>query len=203
MCVSGDVMKPGFYELPAGAVTLGELIFDVCGGLKPGRKLKAVIPGGSSAKVMRAGEVYKIKVKNAEGKMVDKEIEMLDVVMDAGSLAAVGTMVGSAGVMVMDDSRDMVWALNNLNQFYANESCGQCTPCREGSLWMSKITTRLLEGEGVTNDPKALKNVADNIAGRTVCAFGEACSWPTQSFLAKFPEDFDAAASGSKVAQSE
>jgi NADH-quinone oxidoreductase subunit F len=203
MCVSGDVMKPGFYELPAGAVTLGELIFDVCGGLKPGRKLKAVIPGGSSAKVMRAGEVYKIKVKDAEGKMVDKEIDMLDVVMDAGSLAAVGTMVGSAGVMVMDDSRDMVWALNNLNQFYANESCGQCTPCREGSLWMSKITTRLLEGEGVTNDPKALKNVADNIAGRTVCAFGEACSWPTQSFLAKFPEDFDAAASGSKVAPGE
>jgi NADH-quinone oxidoreductase subunit F len=196
-------MKPGFYELPAGAVTLGELIFDVCGGLKPGRKLKAVIPGGSSAKVMRAGEVYKIKVRNAEGKMVDKEIEMLDVVMDAGSLAAVGTMVGSAGVMVMDDSRDMVWALNNLNQFYANESCGQCTPCREGSLWMSKITTRLLEGEGVTNDAKTLKNVADNIAGRTVCAFGEACSWPTQSFLAKFPEDFEAAASGSKVAQSE
>ena len=150
MCVSGDVMKPGFYELPAGAVTLGELIFDVCGGLKPGRKLKAVIPGGSSAKVMRADEVYKVKAKDAEGKMVEKEIKMLDVVMDAGSLAAVGTMIGSAGVMIMDDSREMVWALNNLNQFYANESCGQCTPCREGSLWMSKITTRMLDGGGVT-----------------------------------------------------
>ena len=100
--------------------------------------------------------------------------------------------------MVMDDSRDMVWVLNNLNQFYANESCGQCTPCREGSLWMSKITTRMLGGEGRTSDPDALKSVADNIAGRTVCAFGEACSWPTQSFLAKFPEEFGAAASGSK-----
>ena len=200
MCVSGDVIRPGFYELPAGAVTLGELIFDICGGLRPGRKLKAVIPGGSSAKVMRADEVYKVKAKNSEGKMVDKEIKMLDVVMDAASLASVGTMVGSGGVMVMDDSRDMVWALNNLNQFYAHESCGQCTPCREGSLWMSKITTRMLDGGGVTNDPKTLKNVADNIAGRTVCAFGEACSWPTQSFLAKFPEEFEAVASGNKVA---
>jgi NADH-quinone oxidoreductase subunit F len=196
MCVSGDVMRPGYYELPAGAVTLGELINDVCGGLKPGRKLKAVIPGGSSAKVMRAGEIYKVKVKGPDGAMVEKEIPMLDVVMDAASLASVGTMVGSGGVMVMDDSRDMVWALNNLNQFYAHESCGQCTPCREGSLWMSKMTTRMLAGHGAANDPTTLKNVADNIAGRTVCAFGEACSWPTQSFLDKFPEEFAALGSG-------
>jgi NADH-quinone oxidoreductase subunit F len=194
MCVSGDVVKPGFYELPAGAVTLGELIFDICGGLKPGRKLKAVIPGGSSAKVLRAEEVFKVKVKGADGQMVDKEIKMLDVVMDAATLGSVGTMVGSGGVMVMDDSREMVWALNNLNQFYAHESCGQCTPCREGSLWMSKITTRMLDGGGQGADPKTLKNVADNIAGRTVCAFGEACAWPTQSFLAKFPEEFEAVA---------
>ena len=130
---------------------------------------------------MRAGEVFKVKAKNSEGKMVDKEINMLDVVMDAASLASVGTMVGSGGVMVMDDSREMVWVLNNLNQFYANESCGQCTPCREGSLWMSKITSRMLDGGGTTGDPKSLKSVADNIAGRTVCAFGEACSWPTRA----------------------
>lgn len=190
MCVSGDVMKPGYYELPCGAVTLGELIFDICGGMKPGRKLKAVIPGGSSAKVLNAEDVFKIKTKAADGSMVEKEIPMLDLVMDAASLAAAGTMVGSGGVIVMDDSRNMVWALNNLNQFYAHESCGQCTPCREGSLWMSKMTTRMLAGEGAANDPATLKNVADNIAGRTVCAFGEACSWPTQSFLAKFPKEF-------------
>lgn len=197
MCVSGDVMRPGYYELPAGAVTLGELIHDICGGLRPGRKLKAVIPGGSSAKVMRADEVYKIKVKGPDGAMVDKEVKMEDVVMDAASLAAVGTMVGSGGVMVMDDTRDMVWALNNLNTFYAHESCGQCTPCREGSLWMLKMTDRMMAGHGVANDPATLKNVADNIAGRTVCAFGEACSWPVQSFLEKFPEEF-AAISGGK-----
>ncbi|MGH8046076.1 MAG: NADH-ubiquinone oxidoreductase-F iron-sulfur binding region domain-containing protein, partial [Chthoniobacterales bacterium] len=127
---------------------------------------------------------------------VEKEVPMLDVVMDAGSLAAVGTMVGSGGVIVMDDSRDMVWALNNLNQFYAHESCGQCTPCREGSLWMSKMTTRMMAGHGAASDPATLKNVADNIAGRTVCAFGEACAWPTQSFLDKFPEEFSALAGG-------
>ena len=191
MCVSGDVMRPGYYELPCGAVTLGELIFDVCGGLKPGRTLKAVIPGGSSAKVLRAGEVFKVKVKGPDGQMVDKEIPLLDVVMDAASLQSVGTMVGSGGVMIMDDTRDMVWALNNLNQFYAHESCGQCTPCREGSLWMSKVTTRIIDQGARPDDAKNLKNIADNIAGRTICAFGEACSWPTQSFLAKFPDEFE------------
>jgi NADH-quinone oxidoreductase subunit F len=191
MCVSGDVMRPGFYEIPCGGVTLGELLHDVCGGLKPGRTLKAVIPGGSSAKVLRAGEVFKIKTKGPDGQMVDKETPLLDLVMDASTLAAAGTMIGSGGVMVMDDSRDMVWALNNLNQFYAHESCGQCTPCREGSLWMSKVTTRIVAQGARHDDAKNLKMIADNIAGRTICAFGEACSWPTQSFLAKFPDEFE------------
>ena len=190
MCVSGDVVRPGPYEIPAGGVTLGELINDVCGGMKPGRKLKAIIPGGSSSKILRAGEVFKMKVKGEDGQMVDKEVPLLDLVMDASSLAAAGTMIGSGGVIVMDDSRDMLWALNNLNQFYAHESCGQCTPCREGVLWIDKMTTRMVNGEGTEQDPKTLKNVADNIAGRTVCAFGEAASWPVQSFLQKFPEEF-------------
>ena len=123
--------------------------------------------------------------------MVDKEIGLLDIPMDFDTLAACGSMAGSGGVIIMDDTRDMVWTLNNLNQFYAHESCGQCTPCREGSLWMSKITTRMVHGDGVPTDRELLKSVADNIAGRTICAFGEACSWPTQSFVAKFPEEFD------------
>jgi len=194
MCVSGDVMRPGPYEIPAGGVTLGELINDVCGGMKPGRKLKAVIPGGSSSKILRAGETFKMKVKGEDGQMVDKEVPLLDLVMDASTLAAAGTMVGSGGVIVMDDSRNMLWALNNLNEFYAHESCGQCTPCREGVLWIDKMTTRMVKGEGIPQDPATLKNVADNIAGRTVCAFGEAASWPVQSFLQKFPEEFTVAA---------
>jgi NADH-quinone oxidoreductase subunit F len=117
-----------------------------------------------------------------------------DIPMDFDSVAAAGSMAGSGGVIVMDDSRDMVWALNNLNEFYAHESCGQCTPCREGSLWMKKITDRMMLGGGVVDDPKTLVNVADNIAGRTICAFGEACAWPTQSFVAKFPEEFESKA---------
>ncbi len=190
LCVSGDVMKPVPYELPVGSVTLGELIFDICGGLRPGRSLKAVIPGGSSSKVLRANEIFKIKVKSDDGAMIDKEIPLLDMVMDAGSVAAAGSMIGSAGVIIMDDSRNMVWALNNLNQFYAHESCGQCTPCREGVLWMSKLSTRMLAGGGQESDPAMLHTIADNIAGRTICAFGEAAAWPTQSFIDKFPEEF-------------
>ena len=194
LCVSGDVQKPGYYELDVGAVTMGELIYDICGGMKPGRKLKAVIPGGSSAKVLRAGDTYKMKVKQPDGSMADGEVKLEDIPLDFDSLAAAGSMAGSGGVIVMDDSRDMVWALNNINEFYAHESCGQCTPCREGSLWMKKITDRMLTGGGVQQDTDTLKGVADNIAGRTICAFGEACAWPTQSFILKFRDEFLATA---------
>jgi NADH-quinone oxidoreductase subunit F len=190
LCVSGDVEKPGYYEFVVGALTLGELINDVCGGIKGGRKLKAVIPGGSSAKVLRAGERYKIKHKNAQGAMEEKEIGLEDIPLDFDTLAAVGSMAGSGGIIVMDETRDMVECLANIATFYAHESCGQCTPCREGSLWMKKITDRLTHGQGQPNDPHLLKNIADNIAGKTICAFGEACAWPVQSFLAKFPEEF-------------
>ena len=195
LCVSGDVQKPGYYEFETGGLTMGELIYDICGGLRPGRKLKAVIPGGSSAKVLRADERYKIKNKQPDGTTVEEEIGIDDIRIDFDTLAAVGSMAGSGGVIVMDDTRDMVWALNNINEFYGHESCGQCTPCREGSLWMQKITARLLDGGGAEGDPDTLTTVADHIAGRTICAFGEACAWPTQSFVAKFRDEFVAYAS--------
>lgn len=181
LCVSGDVKKPGHYEVEVGSLTLGELINEVCGGMKEGRTLKAVIPGGSSAKVLRGGEKFKIK---------DKEVALEDLVMDFDTLAAAGSMAGSGGVIVMDDTRDMVTILNNINEFYAHESCGQCTPCREGSLWMKKITDRICAGGGTEKDPEILNTVANNIAGKTICAFGEACAWPVQSFVAKFREEF-------------
>jgi NADH-quinone oxidoreductase subunit F len=195
LCVSGDVQKPGYFEFEVGGLTMGELIYDVCGGLRPGRKLKAIIPGGSSAKVLRADERYKIKTKQPDGSTVEEEIGIDDIRIDFDTLAAVGSMAGSGGVIVMDDSRDMVWTLNNINEFYGHESCGQCTPCREGSLWMQKITARLLDGGGAEGDPDTLKTVADHIAGRTICAFGEACAWPTQSFVAKFRDEFEVYAS--------
>jgi NADH-quinone oxidoreductase subunit F len=194
VCVSGDVQRPGYFEIEVGAVTTGQLIYEMAGGLKPGRKLKAVIPGGSSAKVLRADERFKLKQKQSDGSTIETEMSIDEIPMDFDSLAAAGSMAGSGGVIVLDDSRDLVWALNNINEFYAHESCGQCTPCREGSLWMKKITDRMLRGGGVTEDPKTLKTIGDNIAGRTICAFGEACAWPTQSFVEKFPEEFAARA---------
>jgi NADH-quinone oxidoreductase subunit F len=194
LCVSGDVQRPGYYEFEVGGITIGELINDICGGMKPGRTLKALIPGGSSAKVMSANDRYKIKTKQPDGTMAEIEMGLEDIPIDFDTLAAAGSMAGSGGVIVMDDTRDMVWALNNINEFYAHESCGQCTPCREGSLWMKKITERMLHGGGVEQDTDTLKSVADNIAGRTICAFGEACAWPTQSFVAKFRDEFVATA---------
>ncbi|HKR52740.1 MAG TPA: NADH-quinone oxidoreductase subunit NuoF [Chthoniobacterales bacterium] len=197
VCVSGDVVRPGYFEIEVGKVTMGQLIYEMAGGMKFGRELRAVIPGGSSAKVLRADERFKIKQKQPDGSTMEREISIDEIPMDFDSLAACGSMAGSGGVIVLDDSRDMVWALNNINEFYAHESCGQCTPCREGALWMKKITDRMLLGGGVMQDPTTLKTVADNIAGRTICAFGEACAWPTQSFVEKFPEDFAARATKS------
>src|SRR5437660_1557896 len=182
--VSGHVQRPGYYEVEVGKVTIGQLINDPVfgGGLKSGRKLKAVIPGGSSAKVFKAGEKFKIK---------DKEVDMLDLPYDFDSLIAAGSMSGSSAIIVMDDSTDIVEALANISEFYAHESCDQCTPCREGSLWMSKALNRLTHGEGRASDADYLVKIADNIpGGRTICAFGEACSWPVQSFVGKFKDEF-------------
>ena len=190
VCVSGDVQRPGYFEIEVGAVTMGQLIYDMAGGPRSGRTVKAVIPGGSSAKVLRADERFKLKLKQPDGSTPEQEVSLFEIPMDFDSLAAAGSMAGSGGVIVLDDSRDMVWTLNNINEFYAHESCGQCTPCREGSLWMKKITDRMLLGGGVVQDPETLKTVADNIAGRTICAFGEACAWPTQSFVEKFKDEF-------------
>jgi NADH-quinone oxidoreductase subunit F len=190
-CVSGHVQRPGYYEFETGKITMGQLLYDVCGGPRPGRTFKAVIPGGSSAKVLKFGERFKGKRKVGND-MVDYDWALEDVPMDFDSLAMIGSMGGSGGVIVMDDSVNMVEALANINAFYAHESCGQCTPCREGSLWMKKITTRMVHGEARSEDGVLLKSVADQIAGRTICAFGEACSWPTQSFIQKFGDEFKA-----------
>jgi NADH-quinone oxidoreductase subunit F len=195
LCVSGHVQRPGYYEFEVGKVTLGQLLNEVCGGPLPGRQFKAVIPGGSSAKILKCGEVFTLKNKDGS----TRTLAFDDIPMDFDTLAAVGTMGGSGGVIVMDDSVSMVEALGNINAFYAHESCGQCTPCREGSLWMKKITGRMVNGDARPEDGALLKNVADQIAGRTICAFGEACAWPTQSFVLKFGDEFKAYAEAKKA----
>jgi NADH-quinone oxidoreductase subunit F len=191
--ISGHVKKPGYFEVEVGKVTLGQLINDpvFAGGLRDGRKLKALIPGGSSAKVFKAGEKFKLKRKGPDGKDAEQEVDMLDLPYDFDSLIAAGSMSGSGAIIVMDDSTNIVEALCNLSEFYAHESCGQCTPCREGSLWMAKALHRLAHGQGRKADAEYLLRIADNIpGGRTICAFGEACSWPVQSFVAKFKDEF-------------
>ena len=191
--ISGHVRKPGYYEVEVGKVTLGELINDPTfgGGLREGRKLKAVIPGGSSAKVFKAGEKFRMKRKGPDGKEAEQEVDMLDLPYDFDSLIAAGSMSGSGAIIVLDDSTDMVEALSNIAEFYAHESCGQCTPCREGSLWMAKALHRMTHGQGRSQDADYLIRIADNIpGGRTICAFGEACAWPVQSFVGKFKDEF-------------
>ncbi|MBL9127067.1 MAG: NADH-quinone oxidoreductase subunit NuoF, partial [Verrucomicrobiales bacterium] len=192
--VSGHVRKPGYYEIEVGKATLGELIFheNFGGGLREGRSLKAVIPGGSSAKVFKAGEKFKLRRKGPDGQMVPVDVDLLDLPYDFDSLQQAGSMSGSGAIIVMDDSTDIVGALANISEFYAHESCGQCTPCREGALWLSKALHRMTHGHGRRRDAEYLLHIAQNIQGRTICAFGEAAAWPVLSFVKKFRDEFEA-----------
>lgn len=169
--VSGQLVKPGTYEVPLG-YPLKDLINIECGGMKPGRKLKAVIPGGSSAPVMTAAEVEKAT-------------------MDYECLAGMGTMLGSGAVIIIDDSQCMVDLLGVLMHFYHHESCGQCTPCREGTGWLNKIVHSILEGRGRLQDIDLLEKVADNMKGKTICALSDAAALPVLSFVSKFRDEFE------------
>jgi NADH-quinone oxidoreductase subunit F len=168
-CVSGQVMKPGVFEKPVH-YNLKKLIMEDCGGMLPGRSLKAVIPGGSSSPVLTAAEA--------------------DVSMEFDALKAAGTMAGSGGVIVMDDSTCMVKALWRLSKFYAEESCGQCTPCREGTSWLEAICEKIEHGHGTVADVDKLDQVAANIGGNTICPLGDAAAMPVQSFVKKFRAEF-------------
>ena len=173
MCVSGHVNKPGVYELPLG-LSLRTFIHDErwAGGIWKGRKLKAVVPGGSSMKVLKAGEI--------------------DVPLCYDKLAAAGTSLGSAGCFVMDETTCMVNACLNLMKFYHHESCGQCTPCREGSGWMEKLFARLERGGGRPEDLETIAAIAGQSCGKTICVLAEAFSWPAESYLANFKDEFKA-----------
>lgn len=169
--VSGNVMKPGNYEVPLG-YPLKDLIFNICGGLKPGRKLKAVIPGGSSAPVLTAEESMRAT-------------------MDYECLAQMGSMLGSGAVIVIDDSNCMVDMLKVILHFYHHESCGQCTPCREGTGWIDKIMTSIVTGHGRAQDVQLIEKVARHMMGRTICALSDAAAMPAISFVTKFKDEFD------------
>ncbi len=171
--VSGHINKPGVYELPTG-ILLTDLIYDVCGGVINNKAIKAVIPGGSSMPPLRGDEI--------EGVRMDEE-----------SLKPLGTHIGTGGVMVMDEDTDIVKVTLRIAHFYHHESCGQCTPCREGCGWMEKVLKRLVAGEGTSKDLDLLISVANNIEGNTICALGDAAAWPVRGFVTKFREDFEKA----------
>ncbi len=167
--VSGHVEKPGNYEVGLG-VPFPDLL-EVAGGVWKGRELKAVIPGGSSARVLPADIIMRTN-------------------MDFESLKQAGSMLGSGAVMVMDETTCMVRILERITRFYYKESCGQCTPCREGTGWMNRVVRRILDGQGRTEDLAMLDDVSRKIEGHTICAFGDAAAWPVQSFIQHFRHEF-------------
>jgi NADH-quinone oxidoreductase subunit F len=173
VCVSGPVKRPGYYEFEMGKLTVRQLIDDLCGGLLEGRTLKGVVPGGSSMPVLKADQI--------------------DVALDFESLLKAGTMAGSGGVIVLDDTADIVEGTLNVAQFYAHESCGQCTPCREGTLWMEKVLHRIQHGHGRPEDVDLLWDIADNVDGKTICPLGEAAAWPVKAFVTKYRSEFEKA----------
>jgi NADH-quinone oxidoreductase subunit F len=167
---SGHINKPGVYEIELG-YPLKRFIEEECGGILNGRKLKAVIPGGSSSPILTAEDVE-------------------TAIMDYEGLSKLGSMLGSGGVIILDDSVDMVDAIRNLSHFYAHESCGQCTPCREGGHWVEKVFNRMHTGDAAPGDLALLESVVKQIAGHTICALGDALAMPVRSFMAKFPDEF-------------
>ena len=169
--VSGHISKPGIYELDMG-YPFKKFLDEDCGGIPNNRKLKGVIPGGGSMPVFRPEEIEKVN-------------------LDYESVQAAGSLLGSGGVIVMDDTTCMVRAAWNIARFYAHESCGQCTPCREGCHWMEKIFHRIEHGEGKRGDLELILNVSSNIMGNTICPFGDAAAMPAAAFIKKYRDEFE------------
>jgi NADH-quinone oxidoreductase subunit F len=193
LCMSGHLNKPGVYELPMG-IPLIDVIEKVCGGVPNGKKIKAVIPGGSSMPPLDASELD-IPME-FDALMTDERIKPVEVKpgikFDMGGGKVLRTMAGSGGVIVMDEDTDLVAVCARIMRFYAHESCGQCTPCREGTGWLQRICSRVAKGDGRPGDVELMASIAHGIAGNTICPLGDAAAWPMLGFLTKFRADFEA-----------
>ncbi|HEU0029119.1 MAG TPA: NADH-quinone oxidoreductase subunit NuoF [Kofleriaceae bacterium] len=193
LCVSGHVKKPGVFELPMG-ITFNQIIHEVCGGMLGGRKVKAVIPGGVSMPPLDADELD--VPCEFDALQTDERIKPVmvrpDQQFDLGGGRVLRTMAGSGGIVVMDDETDIPKATWRIMKFFAHESCGQCTPCREGTGWLEKVSRRVADGHGKPGDLDLLASIAHGIAGNTICALGDAAAWPMLGFLTKFRADFEA-----------
>jgi NADH-quinone oxidoreductase subunit F len=193
LSVSGHVKRPGVYELPMG-IPFRQLIDEYCGGMLGGRKLKGIIPGGSSMPAIDASEIdvpIEFDALMTDARLKDIEIKP-GVPFDMGGGKRLKTMAGSGGVVIFDETTDVVAFCATIMRFYAHESCGQCTPCREGTAWLARVCSRLAEGEGRPGDVDLLANIAGGIAGNTICPLGEAAAWPMLGFLTKFRSEFEA-----------
>ncbi|MBL8155477.1 MAG: NADH-quinone oxidoreductase subunit NuoF [Anaerolineae bacterium] len=173
-CVSGHVERPGNYELPLGA-TLRELLFTHAGGIKGGRQLKGVLPSGGSGPVIRFS---------------GNDDPLLDTKLSYEDLVKLGSILGSASIIVMDDTVDMTWVASKVTKFFKHESCGKCTPCREGTYWLDKVIDRIMAGQGQLSDVDLINNIARNMQGVTLCALGDFAANPIIYTIKNFPEDF-------------
>ncbi len=193
VCVSGHVNKPGVFELPIG-ITFNELINEVCGGVWKGRQVKAVIPGGVSMPPLDPSELD-VPIE-FDALQTDERIKPVNYLpnkqFDLGGGKPLRTMAGSGGVVVMDDQTDIPKALWRILKFFSHESCGQCTPCREGTGWLEKVSRRIADGSGKPGDLELLGTIAHGIAGNSICALGDAAAWPAMGFLTKFWPEFEA-----------
>ncbi len=195
--INGHVKKPCVVELAVGP-TINELIYDIGGGILGDKPLMCVIPGGSSTPLLRADEVVNAPDEKSplhawHGKSV------MDVPLGVDTMRGVGTMLGTCCITVMAEGTDPVLAMLNLMQFYHHESCGQCTPCREGSAWLDRTVQKLYDGQGTTDDIALLADLANNIMGNTLCAFGEGTAMPALAFLKKYRKEFEAYATGART----
>ncbi|HEX7699314.1 MAG TPA: NADH-ubiquinone oxidoreductase-F iron-sulfur binding region domain-containing protein [Kofleriaceae bacterium] len=193
VCVSGHVNKPGVFELPIG-ITFNELINEICGGVWKGRQVKAVIPGGVSMPPLDFTELD-VPIE-FDALQTDERIKPVMVIpgkqFDLGGGKPLRTMAGSGGVVVMDSETDIPKALWRILKFFAHESCGQCTPCREGTGWLEKVSRRVADGTGKPGDLELLGTISHGIAGNSICALGDAAAWPTMGFLTKYWPEFEA-----------
>ena len=171
-CLSGHVNKPGNYELPMG-VTFRELIYEHGGGITNGKKIKAILPSGGSGPIL-----------NATDEVLDTKLTYEDVVK-------VGSMLGSASVIVMDEDTDITWVAAKITKFFKHESCGKCTPCREGTGWLWRMMERMVEGRAVVSDIDLMLDVASRIEGHTICALGDAAAWPVQGLVRHFRPEIE------------
>jgi NADH-quinone oxidoreductase subunit F len=172
-CVSGNVEKPGNYELPLGT-TFRELIYNHAGGISGDKKIKAILPSGASGPIVPATD------------------EVLDTPLTYEDMGKIGTVLGSASIIILDESVNIVWAASKMTKFFKHESCGKCTPCREGTFWLDKVIDRIMAGQGQPNDVELINNVAKNMVGVTLCALGDFAANPILATIKHFPEEFKA-----------